>query len=194
MPNWCSNSAVVYGKNKTEIETFARKYKQAYEQSQTNQHWGTYELFIVHGYDDQYTLSDKSDYIRGHLYEPEPIQQLRDGTYYFSFFFETAWGPMVDGLNRILNERYTSLKSVILAEECGNGVFINTDINHIFFDEKYCVDSDNGMEYFETDQQLIKYLKSEFGYEINSPDELNDGDTIELPNDNWFNFYQFAAY
>ena len=193
MPNWCTNSVVVYG-NKSEIEIFRQKYEQAFKQMQENKNWGTYELFMVHGYEHNFTLSDKSDWIRGQLYEPNGTGTLPDGTCYFSFYFESAWGPMIDGLNRILKDNYKTLKSVILAEEFGNGIFVNTDTEHKFFDEKYCIDSDElGMEYFSNDHDLIEYIKNELGIYIESVDKLTEEDSIELPNNHWFNFFRYTA-
>lgn len=67
---------------------------------------------------------------------------------YYGFFFqcETAWNEF-DGLHWAIDElkkkgEYTDLNFVCVAEECGNGYYINTDDKHIFFKTEVKVDTD----------------------------------------------------
>lgn len=198
MPNWCSNSVVVYGPEK-EVLKFYKNFVKAYEQALVNKHWSTYELYVVHGYDDEFITSDKSSYIRGSLYDPEKTliySEVKDSKliYWCILYFETAWAPMYDGLKLLIENNYEELKFVLLAEECGSAIYVNTDVDHMFFNDKYCVYSDDGgSEYFESDEELIKYMKEEFNYDIKDVSALYDDDFFEVSNDVTVNFYRFTS-
>lgn len=195
MPNWCSNSAIVYG-SKDDVEKFKFNLTLAQHYGSKDGHWGTYELFFVHGYTNDFILKDPSSgYVRGNIIDVNDIDDLGDGLFALSFFFESAWGPMIDGLRKICSEKYENLKCEILAEECGNEVYINTDTSGKFFSEKYCVDDpDAGIEYFDNDAQLIKYVKDTFNYDIKDVSQLADDDVIDYADDKSFNFHRFANY
>ena len=187
MPNWCSNAVVVYG-DKDEVELFKERYRQAYVNSCKNNTWGTYELFVVHNYED---VLNHPDWIRGPIYDSESLEE--DGT--FRFFFESAWSPMIDGLKRILDERYKTLQCEVVAEECGECIYINTDTKGRFFRDKYCLYSDEtGSEYFETDEELLRFVKEEFNYNLPDPKNLKDDVYIEYAPDQEFSIHCFTGW
>lgn len=187
MPNWCSNAVVVYG-DKDEVELFKERYKQAYVNSCKNNTWGTYELFAVHNYED---ILNHPDWIRGPIYDSTSLEE--DGT--FRFFFESAWSPMIDGLRRILDERYKTLQCEVVAEECGEAIYINTDTKGRFFRDKYCLYSDEtGSEYFETDEELLNFVKEEFNYNLPDPKNLKDDVYIEYAPDQEFSIHCFTGW
>lgn len=189
------NSVVVYGKDKNELELFKERYEKAYRAQQENNHWGTYELFVAHNYDGESVLK-RDDYIRGPIYECGRIK-YDDGDFWLSFEFESAWSPMIDGLQTILNENYKTLRMVVIAEECGCDIYINTDTQHRFFKDKYCTyDDDKGSEYFTSDEDLIKYMKEEFGYDIEDVDALEDDDEFEIDDDDYHSvsFHRFTSW
>ena len=186
MPNWCSNSVVVYGR-KDEVELFKERYKQAYVNSCKNNTWGTYELFAIHNYED---ILNHPDWIRGPIYDSTSLEE--DGT--FRFFFESAWSPMIDGIKRILDERYETLQCEIISEECGECIYINTDTKGKYFKDKFCLYSDQtGSEYFETDEELAKFVKEEFELNI-IPNKIKDDFYIEYAPDEELSIHRFVAY
>lgn len=190
MPNWCSNAVVVYG-DKDEVKLFKERYAQAYVNSHKNNTWGTYELFAIHNYDKEFILSDRSGWIRGPIYDSNELEE--DGT--FRFFFESAWSPMIDGIRRILSERYKTLRCEVVAEECGEAIYVNTDVAGRFFQDRYVIYSDEtGSEYFENDSQLIKFLKETFNYDVVYTEEFWDDQTIEYAPGKEFDFHRFVAY
>lgn len=196
MPNWCTNSVVVYGKDKNELELFKERYEKAYRAQKENKHWGTYELFVAHNYDGERVLEGDYDYIRGPIYECGRIK-YDDGDFWLSFEFESAWSPMIDGLRTILDKNYKTLRMVVMAEECGCDLYINTDEEHRFFKDKYCTyDDDKGSEYFTSDGELIKYMKEEFGYDIEDVDALEDDDEFEIDDDDYHSvsFHRFTSW
>lgn len=189
MPNWCSNAVVVYG-DKDEVKLFKERYAQAYINSCKNNTWGTYELFAVHNYNKDFILSDRSDWIRGPIDDVNEPQDPRA----FRFYFESAWSPMIDGLRRILSERYKTLRCEVVAEECGEAIYINTDTDGKFFRDKYCLYSDQtGSEYFEDDEELVKFVKDEFDLDI-TPSEIDDDFDIEYAPDEELSIHRFVAY
>ena len=190
MPNWCSNAVVVYG-DKDEVKLFKERYAQAYLNSCKNNTWGTYELFAVHNYAKEYILKECEEYVRGPIYESTSIEP--DGT--FRFFFESAWSPMIDGIRRILDENYKTLQCEVVAEECGEEIYINTDTQGRFFRDKYCLYSDEtGSEYFESDEELVRFVKEEFHYNLPNPRNLKNDVYIEYAPDQEFSIHCFTTY
>jgi len=189
MPNWCSNAVVVYG-DKDEVKLFKERYAQAYVNSHKNNTWGTYELFAIHNYDKEFILSDRSGWIRGPIddvIEPQDPEAFR-------FFFDTAWSPMIDGMRRILKERYKTLRCEVVAEECGEAIYINTDLTERYFRDKYCLYSDQtGSEYFEEDKELVKFVQEVFHLGI-KPETIKDDFYIEYAPGEELSIHRFVAY
>lgn len=72
------------------------------------------------------------------------------------FDCEHAWDSWMPYLQLYLDNYYPGLKVVGLAEECGEQVYINTDIEHKFYMEKYQVEMLDDYYYLTSDQDLIK--------------------------------------
>ena len=88
----------------------------------------------------------------------------------FRVYTETAWGPMPDMWEKIIGQRYQDqIMFEYIAEEPGNGVFINTDREGIFFPDRYRAAIEDGdefyEEYFTSDEELEKFLKEKYGIE-----------------------------
>lgn len=79
--------------------------------------------------------------------------------YYFYLDQEDAWGPHTDMWSELLYELDNNIDFVFRAEECGNEVYINSDVEGAFFPERYCVDNDKESEYFEDENSLLNYLE-----------------------------------
>ena len=151
MPNWCSNSMVVYG-SPTEVKDFYDKVKKAWSIGDTNRHWHLWELYQQFGHED----NEMVDYIRGSFIDISSIGQTSPNESYFSLYYESAWSPMIDGFDWILKTYYKTLKQVTLAEECGCEIYVNTDRTGRFFKEKYCFYvEDYDTFYFNTDKELV---------------------------------------
>ena len=66
---------------------------------------------------------------------------------------------MYEGMDWLLKRHYKTLKQVTLAEECGMGIYINTDKDHEFFSERYVLDIvDYDYLYFDTEEEALKSI------------------------------------
>lgn len=156
MPNWCYNKMVVYG-SPAEVKDFYKKMCNAHNEAKRENVWDLYQVYKEFGYSEQQILNDYHlDYVRGSIIsinEPEND--------YFIVEYESAWSSMIEGFRYLLRNHYKTLKEFTLAEECGEELFINTDISHKFFKEKYYLDiEDCGNYYCESEEEVIKALKS----------------------------------
>ena len=91
---------------------------------------------------------------------------------------ETAWGPMPEVWDKMA-EKY-NLSYVYIAEECGMGIYVNTDAEGRFFTTRYLLD------YFEVEHlelspefeakygELLRDLSEETTYYDNFDDVLDD--------------------
>ena len=71
----------------------------------------------------------------------------------------TAWCEQ-EGVRRIIEEKYPSIKVYYLEEEIGCGVYHTNDINSVFFDENFLVDGYDTWEYFHNIEQLAAFVES----------------------------------
>ena len=164
MPNWCYCEMAIYGA-KENVERLAVDLRTAKEQAKELGNWDLYQIFEVCGkYKKDEILSGDLDYIRGTIEQEDFVVEDNDEESYMYIYYESAWGPMIEGWNRIL-EKY-NLKQVTSAEECGNQVYINTDIECKFFSHKYILDieyqGDAYREYFDVYIDLISYCERLF--------------------------------
>lgn len=96
-----------------------------------------------------------------YLAEPDEYEETA-----FRLQTETAWAPMNEMWDMILQAcGFDEIKYVYEAEEPGNGVYINSDIEGRFFADRYCIDvyvSDdfycNEMQYFSDEEDALNYL------------------------------------
>ena len=190
MPNWCDNSVVVYG-NEEEVKYFYNLMKQVQENVKVSKHWWTYEMLIAHGYKQDEILQGPF-YVGGSLDCVDDIDN--DGKdFYIRFYLTTRWSPFIPGLKKLM-QHYLSLKFVCVAEEPGCEIYINTDIEGKFFDDRYCLyDDEEGTEYFDSDSELFDYVKDKYGYEISAVSELHDDDSIVLKDDREIFIHRFVS-
>lgn len=191
MPNWCSNSMVVYG-SPTEIKDFYSKVKLAIQRGNENKHWHLYEIYAVFGYEENEVLSSSDNgYIRGSIDDVTEIVNNDDESY-FTVYYESAWSSMCEGFDWLLEHNYKTLKQVTLAEECGCEYYINTDKEHKFFQERYILDVVDYDIYYcstigEVFQELQKYLDTKKHFKSMSLREL---ERVLDQNDNELEGYQ----
>ena len=157
MPNWCGNTMVVMG-DYNELKDFQQKLLHARQVADELKNWHLYQIYEEFGLKNEEVL-ERSDYIRGYFTDIEKtISLTSNGTKYFKVWYESAWGPMIEGFDFLLSH-YKTLKQYTIAEECGCEVYINTDTTGEFFPEKYCLDvEDVDIYYPESDEELIKFF------------------------------------
>lgn len=160
MPNWAINSMIVYGTNKNEVEDFRQKLLNAKKRGDTLKTWHLYEIYAEFGYAKDFILNDDSNgYIRGSIIDIEDEISQDNECYWFEMQYESAWSSMNEGFDWLFKRHYTSLKQVTLCEEEGCEVFLNTDVEHKFFDEKYYLYvEDYDTHYIASDDELIKTI------------------------------------
>lgn len=99
-----------------------------------------------------------------------------EGIRYFKMYTEDAWGPKFEALDALVRcERFCRLRYVLLAEEPANGVYVNTDVEHLIFPEAYkldyeVVDKETGepksdVLYFSDLEEYLAAVKDIFGIE-----------------------------
>lgn len=92
----------------------------------------------------------------------ENLQELE----YVTIATETAWAPMSAMWRMILSVcGYTDIQFVLLAEEPGNGIYVNTDINRKFYEEYGVIDGElpsigviDDYRYFTSEQEMLEEM------------------------------------
>ena len=156
MPNWCGNTMAVYG-SPAELKDFHQKLVNAREKGDQLKHWHLYQIYEEFGYTEQEILeSDSNGYIRGYFDDITDIEVTNDGVSYFKLYYESAWAPMIDGFDWLIQRHYQTLAQVTIAEECGCEVYINTDVTGRFFPDKYVLDiEDDDVSYCESEKEVV---------------------------------------
>ena len=84
-------------------------------------------------------------------------------------------------------------------EECGNEVYATNDMDGEYFKDRYCIDSYDGLEYFETIEEAAKYigeiirkeLPSDFAkIESTIDDYMEEHDNSD---ESWMSFHRFEV-
>lgn len=111
---------------------------------------------------------------------------------------ETAWGEMPE-FRHFLEQQYPGSKIYYCVEESGNEVYATNDAEGEFFPDRYCLDSYDGLEYFETIEEATKYI-GEIIWKALKPDFAKIENAIEdymEENDNsdesWMSFHRFEV-
>lgn len=111
---------------------------------------------------------------------------------------ETAWGELPE-FRHFIEQQYPDSKIFYQVEESGNCVYATNDAEGEFFPDRYCLDSYDGLEYFETLEEAAKYIRKIIGNDL-KPDirEIEnaiDGYMEEHDNsdESWMSFHQFEV-
>ena len=159
MPNWCNNTSVILSYKK-DNENLKKVYNTISEIIGN----GTLELYThLTNLSEEEVLSGSYDYIRGSLNDV----QFDEDNQTITLYWDTAWEPMVEGLQRIL-EPY-GLHSYTIAEEPGECVYVNTDETGLYFKDRYvfrAYDAKEGVytsDYFETEDEAVKFVREYLG-------------------------------
>lgn len=167
MPNWCYNETIFYG-DERKIYEIGTKLLEVFEKSEDKQiHFSI--LFDILGCSNDNQPSVRA-WINGVTLED-------NGTLYINY--ESAWNPIIESLNEVLEKYQPTLKQVTQCEECGNGIYINTDKEGLYFTDRYILDISifgddeerfNDFKYFVTLEGAIKEFKEffELDCEINT--------------------------
>ncbi len=156
MPNWCeSKFAFVVDdlKNKSELKRLYDNLSKACnthcpEENGFGDSWLGH-VAIIHN------IPWKSIRCRGYI---SHIDDFNDIANHFVIGTETAWGPLTDFGDCIL-EQYKGVSYVYMAEEEGNEIYINTDISGKIFPDKYMFyNEDVGSLYFKDESDFVKYV------------------------------------
>ena len=129
MPNWCYNQTIFYG----DKEKLKNIYNNIHNQIEEKP-WVHIDLFLKELGCSEEDLTKKYP-ARAFI---DGIKLLGGGE--LELQYESAWNPINEVLDEILEEYQPQIKEVTLAEECGNGVFINTDFDGKYYPEKYYLD------------------------------------------------------
>ena len=135
MPNWCTTSYVFRG-NKNEIKDFYDKIKSFTSKERISNSFGNFWLGnIVNGFGFDYNEIPCRGLV---TYFPETEEDTYPDRLELST--ETAWYPMTEMWDKIIEKYYPSITYVLIAEECGNGIYINTDLTGDDFSTRFSVD------------------------------------------------------
>lgn len=205
MPNWCFNDVTFF----TDSKNF-EQLKELHESIifattkffKTENNFGACWLGNIAEYHN--IAHDEID-CRGIMNELSKIE-VDKSIYYFTMQAETAWTPVPELWDSILSQ-YQNIEYVYLAEECGNGLYVNTDEERLFcqesfiasnFDdnakdiieksELFCDDIDfedyvNVTLRFETEVELINSFNVVLKNKVNCFSELiklNDSENLEF--------------
>ena len=112
---------------------------------------------------------------------------------------ETAWGEMPE-FRHFLEQQYPGSKIYYCVEECGNCVYATNDAEGLYFKDRYCLDFYDGIEYFETMEEAVKFIGgiiekdlppncAEIESAIGDYMEEHDND-----DEHWMSFHRFEVY
>ena len=178
MPNWCWNNTIVYGEKKMlekfyndmVIGTSKNPNFKPVKNSWDNEWLGN--LFLAAGYTEE-DVTNGTIRCRGGIFD---LRLIRDGTA-VEITYESAWCPIIDSLNLMLEEKYAGLHQVTLAEEIGCEIFVNTDTSGEFFPDKYYLDycvnniyADN--HYYESEEELVEEFNDLFDTNAETYEDL----------------------
>ncbi len=171
MPNWCeSKFAFVVDdlKNKGELKRLYDNLNKACntpcpEQNGFGDSWLGH-VAIIHN------ISWENRGCRGYI---SHMDDFNDVANYFVIGLETAWEPPSEFFDCILKQ-YKGISYVYIAEEGGNGIYINTDTSRGIFPERYMLYNDDEDVYFKNENELIEYMDKYMGKTFNSFKEIKD--------------------
>lgn len=141
MPNWCFSTITFYSKNKNQIDSMAKKFKEIVDGEPTQ------ENDFGHGWMGDFAnvffpkIKAKNIECRGTVgsvsYDPDDATQ---GYYSFTMDTSTAWGAKIGLWNEIVKRFYPDVEIAYVAEESGTELYLAHDDSGLFYNYKYYVD------------------------------------------------------
>ena len=160
MPNWASTAYVFKGADEKQAQDLYDKIDSLNQMTEPLVPNGFGKLWIgclvnlLGGdWDKVYCRGEIIDY------------NLTDGHVCISC--ETAWDEMPE-FRHFLEQQYPGSKIYYCVEECGNEVYATNDADGECFKDRYCLDSYDGLEYFETIEEAAEYIGEIIGKELKS--------------------------
>ena len=139
MPNWCFNDERIAGP-RDEILPFFEKLESWISSNRMENSFGdTWLGNIVLGAGFKVD-GDDGLYCRGSIIGGLELCNTEEDTMWISFSSETAWYPMVEMWNAILERHAPSCSYIFRSEEPGMGCYITNGADGSFFSEDYLVD------------------------------------------------------
>lgn len=200
MPNWCYNRTIIYGDKEQVKELWEIIERETSENRtiKTLNSWGQDWLGNVfyYFYNDK-EVNQKGIMCRGSFYDKKYNEQ--EGTIYLSY--ETAWGPNIESWEQLLYDFFPNLSQVTLAEECGCGIYVNTDTEGKFFKDKYvldcCYQGENHYEYFESDKELVDYINEQFDQNFTNARQIFEDkvfqESFNVEDEDFFSLNEFTC-
>ena len=202
MPNWCVSSTAIYGNEEQVKELWSIIEKETSEERtiKTPNSWGQDWLgnIFYYFYNDK-EIEKKNIRCRGSFID-KTFGEDEQGSF-IMLTYETAWSPNYDSWEQLFADFFPDLKQVTRSEECGCEIYINTDIEGRFFPDKYvldcCYQGDYYNDYFASDEELLKYIKENFGEEFKSVKQLQEDqvfqESFNVEDSDFFNLHQYET-
>ena len=191
MPNWASTSYVFKGADEKQAKDLYEKIDRLSKMTEPlvpngfGKLWMGCLVNLLGGdWDKVYCRGEIIDY------------NLTDG--HVSLSCETAWDEMPE-FRHFLEQQYPGSKIYYQVEECGNCVYAINDLEGLYFPDRYCLDSYDGLEYFETIEEAAKYIGERIGRGL-TPDfgkiekEIDDYmEEHDKSDESWMSFHRFEV-
>lgn len=172
MANYCSNSIHLSGKKK-----LIAKLWHIVKNCTLSKNKSVQNLLRIHGYTSAKaeTLADGRDWI---MDVDTKIHKGANGEYHFNVYTETAWSPHMEPWFDLIKKKYdNAIRLLYISEECGMEIYQTNDKNAEVWKDKYLIDYrldfDSSCEYFESKEELIKYVEEVFDVSV-SKDATNE--------------------
>ena len=168
MPNWCSTTYYVIGEKENLKDLKDTLDKIAFE------HKGTVwmgDLLKSRGIDPE----KQGIYCRGWV---EDYNYYEDSSNQLEMYIDYAWDEIPD--MRYFIEEEFKVKIYYYAEESGMGIYRSNDIEQQYFTMDYIIDSDDGIEYYSTDD-AIDWVKDFF--DIPQNEKITEEQMLQLIED-----------
>ena len=197
MANYCSNNIAFYSSDKTLLQNLHNIMLDVFNNSKCK---SVYEILLKHGYskEEAEKISDRRDYLSYMEFE---LTDKRCGYYAFKAETESAWQPNMTSFFQLLLDKYDNKISLVyVAEEPGSCIFINTDVDGLFFTDKYridyCIEDCYEIEYFDSFKEVTDYINEKFPKAkvciFDSPDQIKEKMREEyITKDTYHNFYMY---
>lgn len=191
MPNWASTSYVFKGANEKQAQDLydkidsLSKMKEPVEPNGFGLSWmGCLVILLGGDIDKVYSRGEIIDYnLNGNL---------------VSFDCETAWDEMPE-FRHFLEQQYPDSKIYYQVEDCGNCVYATNDADGEYFKDRYCLDSYDGLEYFETIEEAAEYIGETIGKKL-TPDFAEIENAIDEymeehdnSDESWMSFHKYQV-
>lgn len=209
MPNWCSCSYVVFGDKGLVTKCYLdwRRYTSATPGfTKRENSWGESwiaNLFLGAGKDIE------SVHCRGGI----TGLSINDDNSSLRIDMEIAWEPNEDDMFDLINSEYPGLQMVMLAEEPGCEIYINTDRDHKYFEDRWRLEwslyDETGKEvdedtyYFAYDEEtrVVDFINSALGTKFKTAEEIEDARSelteiarkLHKNEDNFVSFHEYVG-